>query len=77
MNRSNAPKDGHRNYVPKGVLEVILAKGTRSDKAKRIIRKCLHEGYPYNHVAMENGVTRQYVHEICRKTYTIYLEEHL
>jgi hypothetical protein len=63
---SNAPRDGHNERIPARVLDVLLAKTKRSNKAKTMIRECMVDGKPYHVVAKANGVSRQYVWEACQ-----------
>lgn len=65
MTQGNAPRDGHSERIPAKALDVILSQTRRKAKAKRIIRECMVDGKPYHAAAVENGLSRQYVWEIC------------
>jgi len=69
---SNAPRDGHNERIPSGVLDVLLARTKRTIRTKSMIRKCMVDGIPYYVVAQANNVSRQYVWEACHALLTDY-----
>ena len=69
---SNAPRDGHNERIPAGILDVLLSNTKRSAKTKRMIRECMVEGKPYHEVAIANKVSRQHVWEACQALLAAY-----